>query len=532
MKKSAKPNGPKNLDTHLFEAGLQCHKRLWLDIHEPTKESVSASRQEMSRVGDELRELARTAFPMGVVVDAEGAEAAAKQTAELLAKDTPVLFDAAFIANGVEVQCDILIVHHNKETNEKQVDLFEIKSGTKVKYRYINDLALQATVLEQCDLKLKTAYLLHLNPKYSHTEGEDFPPMQLLRSADVTAKVQKQVPNAMRRIKNFRVAIANESVLELPMGTFCKNPFPCPHVARCLKDAPKLPLHQLPELTRQQEIEMHKEGIEELMSLDGTREGLTFRQRRTLACMQSQERIIEPFLAEELYGCTMPLHFVAIAAVTEPLPRFHQQRPWQLAPYAWAVKTVYEDGRVEDVSWAQVDRSDPRGPFIKSLTRHIEVGGTIMCWRSEAIRELRSMLDSVPDEKASVRMLLGFDHLDMMQLLEAGVFDPKLLTYSDFRGVVGTLLDNSSGDKLKALDANYRYEALQKARTPRLRSATREKISEEFQTALTWQAERLHDIFEKFAPAADRPEPDDDEQSEASEEAGETTPVPRLPDDA
>ncbi|HIE70020.1 MAG TPA: hypothetical protein EYP98_07495, partial [Planctomycetes bacterium] len=94
----------------MFEAGLQCHKRLWLDIHEPTKESVSASRQEMSRVGDELRELARTAFPMGVVVDAEGAEAAAKQTAELLAKDTPVLFDAAFIANGVEVQCDILIV--------------------------------------------------------------------------------------------------------------------------------------------------------------------------------------------------------------------------------------------------------------------------------------------------------------------------------------------------------------------------------------------------------------------------------------
>lgn len=513
---------------------MQCHKRLWLDIHEPTKESVSASRQEMSRVGDELRELARTAFPMGVVVDAEGAEAAAKQTAELLAKDTPVLFDAAFIANGVEAQCDILIVHHNKETNEKQVDLYEIKSGTKVKYRYINDLALQATVLEQCDLKLKSAYLLHLNPKYSHTEGEDFPPMQLLRSADVTAKVQKQVPNVVRRIKNLRLAISNESVLELPMGTFCKNPFPCPHVARCLKDAPELPLHQLPELTRQQEIEMHKEGIEELMSLDGTREGLTFRQRRALACMQSQERIIEPFLAEELYGCTMPLHFVAIAAVTEPLPRFHQQRPWQLAPYAWAVKTVYEDGRVENVSWAQVDRSDPRGPFIKSLTRHIEVGGTIMCWRSDAIRELRSMLDSVPDEKASVRMLLGFEHLDMMQLLEAGVFDPKLLTYSDFRGVVSTLLDDSSGDKLKALDANYRYEALQKARTPRVRSATREKISEEFQTALAWQAERLHDIFEKFAPAADRPEPepDDDEQSEASEEAGETTPVPKLPDDA
>lgn len=525
LKKSAKRKGPANIDKHLFEAGLQCHKRLWLDYHEPAKESASASRQEMSRVGDELRELARTAFPMGVAVDAADPAAAAEQTQELLAKDTPVLFDATFIANGIEAQCDILIVHHNKETNEKVVDLFEIKSGTKVKHRYVNDLALQASVLEQCDLKMKSAYLLHINPKYAHTEGEEFPPMQLLRSADITAKVQKQLPNVARRLKHLRLALDNDGVLELPMGTFCKNPFPCPHVARCLKDAPELPLHQLPELTRQQEIELHKEGIEELMSIDDGREGLTFRQRRTLACMQKQERIVEPFLAEELYGCTLPLHFVAIAAVTEPLPRFHQQRPWQLAPYAWAVKTIHEDGRVETASWAHVDRSDPRGPFIKSLTRHIEVGGTIMCWRSEAIRELRSMLDSVPDEKSSVRMLLGFEHLDMMQLLEAGVFDPQLLSYADFREVVGTLLGDRSGDSLNALDANYRYEALQKGRTPRVRTSTRDKISAEMQEALTWQAEKLSEIFEMFAPAADRPAAEAEEGDHAGSDDADSNDV-------
>ena len=450
--------------------------------------------------GDELRDLARTAFPKGITVEADDVDAAAEETSARLNEAAPVLFDAVFVSEGAVARCDILVVH-----KDKQVDLFEIKSGTKVKHRYVNDLALQATVLEQCDLKLKSAYLLHINPKSAPTEGEDFPPMQLLRSADITAKVQKQIPNVVRRLKSLRLATSNDSVLELPMGTFCKSPFPCPHLTRCMKDAPELPLHQLPELTRQQEIEMHKEGIEELMSLDGSREGLTFRQRRTLACMQAKERIIEPFVAEELYGCTLPLHFVAIAAITEPLPRFEQQRPWQLAPYAWSVKTIHEAGRVEHASWAHVDRSDPRGAFIKSLVRHIEIGGTIMCWRSDTIRELRSMLDSIPDEKASVRTLLGFEHLDMMQLLEAGVFDPELLAYSDFRGVVSLLLEDQSGKKLKALDANYRYEALQKARTPRVRSTTRDKISEEIQTALTWQSERLSDLFEKFAPAAERP---------------------------
>ncbi len=526
MKKSAKPKAPKNIDKQLFEAGMQCHKRLWIDYHEPSPEQTSASRQEMSRVGDELRELARTAFPMGVAVDCEGTAAAAEKTAELLADNKPLLFNATFVHNGLEAQCDILAVHHNKETNEKTVDLFEIKSGTKVKHRYVNDLALQAIVLEQCGLKLKSAYLLHINPKYSHVEGEEFPPMQLLRSANVTAKVEKQIPNVNRRLKHLLLAIDNDSVLELPMGTFCKNPFPCPHSARCQKDAPQLPLHQLPELTRAQEIEMHKDGIEELMSLDGGREGLTFRQRRTLTCMQQQERITESFVAEELHACERPLHFIAIAAVTEPLPRFHQQRPWQLTPYAWAAKTIHEDGRVETTSWASVDRSDPRAQFVKALSRHTEIGGTMLCWRSEAISEMRTMLDSVPDGKTSVRALLGFEHVDMMQLLEAGVFDPKLLSYSDFRTVIGALLDDHSGDKLNALDANHRYEALQKARTPRVRAATRDKISADIQEALSWQAHRLADLFELFAPAGSKPETTKDIADEVAAETAEASEWP------
>lgn len=496
MKKRDKPKPHDNLDKRLFEAGLQCHKRLWLDYHQPLAERPSASRLEMSRVGDEMRALARTAFPMGVAIDCENDVDAAAQTQQLLDDDTPVLFNAVFIAGGISVQCDILVVH-----KDKQVDLFEIKSGTKVKLRYINDLALQAIVLGQCGLKLKIAYLLHINSQYAHQEGEDYPPMQLLRSADVTAKVNKQVPNVKRRLKLLRGAIQNKAAPRLPMGTFCKSPFPCPHMSRCEREAPELPLYQLPELTRQQEISMHKDGIEELTGIDDNREGLTFRQRRTLACMQQQERIVEPFVAEELRACIGPLHFIAVASVTDPLPRFEKQRPWQLTPYAWAVETVHEDGRIEHASFAHIDRSDPRGPFLKSLARHVEAGGTLLSWRGEPMRELRSMLDSVPDDKASVRALQSFEHVDIMRLLEAGVFDPQLLTYSDFQVVVQSLLDNKSGQEIEALDANYRYEALQKARTPRVRAATRDKISTSIQAGVSWQATRLRELFEMFAEA-------------------------------
>ena len=457
----------------------------------------------MSRVGDELRELARSAFPMGVLIEIEDAETAAAKTKQLIEANTPALFDATFIANGIEAKCDILIVHHNKETDEKFVDLFEIKSGTKVKHRYVHDLALQAIVLAASGFQLKSAFLLHINPKYSHTEDNEYPPMELLRSANVTAKVEKQVPIVARRLKQLRLAIDKKNAPKLPMGTFCKAPFPCPHNARCQKDAPALPLFELPELTRQQEIEMQKDGIKEMMGVNDEREGLSFRQRRTLACMQQKERILEPFVGEELAGCAKPLHFVAIASVTEPLPQFNDQRPWQLTPYAWAVVTHHEDGKITSNEWACVDRSDPRAQFVKTLRRHTEIGGTILCWQSEMTRDLRALLDSVPGGKSDIRALLSIEHVNMMQLLEAGVFDPELLSYSNFQTVVGTVLNDHSGDKLKALDVNYQYEVLQKARAPRARSTTRNKISVEIQEALSWQAHRLMDLYNVFAVTSD-----------------------------
>lgn len=494
MKKSAKPNGVRSLDKRSFEAGQQCHKRLWLDTHEPVDEPVSDSRREMSRIGVELRDLARTAFPMGVTIESEDVTAAAAATSEQLAAGAPVLFDAAFVDDGIEARCDILVVH-----KDGLVDLFEIKSGAKVKQRYVHDLALQANVLAANGYKLQRAYLLHVNTQYAHRAGADYPPMQLLRSSDVTAKVIKQQPNVARKAQLLQQVVAASTPPRAPMGTYCTSPFACPHAARCRDEASSLPLTRLPELTRQLEAQLHKEGIEDLAGLAPDRDGLTFRQRRTLQCHAEQERVVEPLLAEELGACEHPLHFLAVAVVTDPLPVFDQQRPWQRTPFAWALRTRHADGRVEEHAFAQVDRDDPRGAFVKSLSRQLEVGGTAVVWGEESLTELRPLLDSLPDDKPSVRALLGADHLDLRALLESTVFDPSLPDFRDVAAVVETLLGDPSGAALEGLDADSRFAMVQKARTPRVRAATREKIAATVTDALKWQTAQLAALFERYA---------------------------------
>lgn len=501
LKKSSKPKSARNLDKFLFEAGQQCHKRLWLDFHQPAAEPVGPMREAMSAVGAQLRALARSAFPKGVAIAAQDVAAAAAETKEKIAAGASALFDAAFVADGVEVRCDVLVLHR-----DGQCDLFEIKSGTKVKHRYVNDLALQAHVLGQCGLKMRAAYLLHVNPKYVHKEGADYPAMQLLRSSDVTAKVQKQLEPTKRRLQQYRGALADEAVLELPMGTFCTSPFPCPHLARCGKDAPALPLRELPELTRELELELHKEGVEDLASLDPAREGLTFRQRRTLACVKQGEPIVEPFVREELRQCKKPLHFLALASITESLPRFDGQRPWRHMPYAWACTTVHEGGRTETASFAHADRTDPRPGFVDSLAKYLEIGGSIVVWDDEGLEELDSLLEDLAPMKAQVRAITSTPHLDLMQLLDSGVFHPQLRTHADLRASVATLLGDASGAQLEPWGEDAFFGALQKAQAPRVRAATRDKVGAELIATLQWTCERVRQLYAKYAEEAP-PEP-------------------------
>lgn len=500
MKKKATAKNPRSLDKHLFEAGQQCHKRLWFDFHEPAPEATSIGRQLMSSVGQQLLDLARSVFPKGVTVGEERAAEAAARTAQLLADETPLLFDAAFAAEDLEARSDIVVRHR-----DGALDLYEVKSGTKLKHRYVNDLALQVHVATLCGHKVRAAFLLHVNAGYVHKEGADFPPMQLLRSADVTAKVQKQLDLVRRRLGHFRQVLAEPSAPNVPTGTYCTTPFPCPHLARCAKDEGEAPLRELPEQTRTQEMELHRAGIREIPQLEPERPGLTFRQRRTVACVLAGEPIVEPFVAEELEQCTRPLHFLALAALPEPLPRFDGQRPWRHMPYGWAAITVHPDGRTERAQFVHVDKTDPRPEFVTTLAKHLEVGGTIVCWDAEALEELRALLDDLPAQKAAVRAVLGRSHVDLMQLLDAGAFHPQLREHRDLRAAVATWLGDHSGAELALFGEDDLRAALTKATTPRTRATTRDKIADDLKAALVWVSERVLDLFRHFGGKAGEP---------------------------
>lgn len=499
MKKTTAKQSPR-LDKHLYESGLQCQKRLWLDAHEPVEAAPSLTRQQLAELGTRLVTIAKSAFPKGIEVAGRTAPARAQHTKDLLAAGEPVVLGAAFLGERTQCEVDIVVQH-----KDGRLDLFEVKSGTKVKLRYLTDMALQVATVESAGFAVRAAFLLHVQPKYAHKEGVEFPPMQLLRSSDVTQRVRKLLPSLQARLDLMQKTLVAAAAPTTPMGSQCATPLRCPRYDACARQAPPLSLHELPDLNRKLEKALRADGAPSLREIDPNRAELSHKQRRTVAAVQQGSTIVEPFVKQELRDSRFPLHFVSIASVTEPLPRFDGQRPWRHVPFGWAANTLHEDGRMETAGFFFAEKGDPRREFLTGLAKQVECGGTIVCWNDRGLTDLRELLEDLPDAKEAARTILGRSHLDLMHLFDAGVFHPALRGHRQLQKTVAAVLPTFRPGSDAALDEEVLKESIERMNTPRSRKQTRDKIAADLQASLHWCSDALLAMFRTFGEIDPKP---------------------------
>jgi hypothetical protein len=92
-----------------YLAGLQCGRRLWLQVNEPHAHEPPVPGSPMD-VGQELGREGRLLFPGGSLIDEEPwrHEQAAARTRALVDARVPAIFEAAFEYNGIRIRVDVL----------------------------------------------------------------------------------------------------------------------------------------------------------------------------------------------------------------------------------------------------------------------------------------------------------------------------------------------------------------------------------------------------------------------------------------
>src|SRR5690348_11810791 len=95
--------------------------------------------------GHEVGELARAAFPGGIVVDS--GDTLARTAALVDDVSVPAIFEAAFRFEGISIRSDIL---QSRSGNHWR--LIEVKSSTGCKNHFLWDIAIQQYVMAGCGL--------------------------------------------------------------------------------------------------------------------------------------------------------------------------------------------------------------------------------------------------------------------------------------------------------------------------------------------------------------------------------------------
>ncbi len=203
-------------------SGLQCPKRLYLEVKRPELMEVSEDTERIFAQGHAVGEVARDLEENGILIDTgSNLKHALQQTCECIqAGLTRPLFEATFSHDDILVKADIL------RPVRRQIDFIEIKSSTEVKDYHLNDCAIQTWVIEGAGQPLRSIQLGHIDNTFVYEREGEYD--GLLAYEDITKPVRaltKQVPSW---VIDLRAILAKSKEPDIAPGPQCNKPFACP----------------------------------------------------------------------------------------------------------------------------------------------------------------------------------------------------------------------------------------------------------------------------------------------------------------
>lgn len=427
-------------------AGLQCHKRLYLQLTAPHLAAAPSIAQIFSREqGHEVGRLARQAFPDGVAVDAapDRLDVALMRTAALVRDPAvPAIFEATFRHDDVLVRVDVLV-----RAAGGRWRLIEVKSATGVRAHDLTDVAIQRHVLAGCGLEIEAAGVMHVNRDYVHAGGA-LDITRLLSIVDVTAEVRELEGDLPRLLAAMRAALEGEEPPAIAPGPQCTSPRRCEFYDCCNAPRPDDHVAHLPGLHGRRLGDLLARGIARIGDLPVDLP-LTPRQELARRAVAEGRLLVTEGLGEALAALGYPRAFMDFETLAPALPRFAGMRPYDGIPFQWSLHLVRAPGAApEHHDFLHLDAGDPRRCFVETLAAAVGDRGPIVVYSEFEGRRLSDLAGWLPDlapaaERIRARLW------DLLHVMRSHVYHPRFLGSFSLKRVVPALVPTLGYDGME-----------------------------------------------------------------------------------
>ncbi len=427
-------------------AGLQCHKRLFLECYSPkSADPIDPGQQAIFDSGTAVGELARERISGGRLVEEEyylHTQAVATTKVALADRSVPAIYEAAFTHDDIRVRVDILVRNGGGD-----FDLVEVKSSTRVHDQYIPDVAIQLYVVEGAGIKVRRAFLLHIDSDYVY-EGGPYDVDRLFRLEDVTNDARKFVQSsAPSALADMRQALGRDTVPAIEIGRHCTRPYKCEFYEHCREGVPDHHVEQLPRASAGLLDELTGAGVYSIDDIPAGYSGLSALQQRVRDCVATGQPYADPGLRAALQEVTYPVYFLDFETFNPALPVYPGTRPYQVTPFQWSLHVRDGAGDLSHRSFLADGDGDPREAFAASLLDAVGSEGTIVSYSGYEQTIIRQLAD---DHPAFAERLTGLDDrfLDLLAVIREFYYHPDFHGSYSLKAVLPVLVPDAGYDDL------------------------------------------------------------------------------------
>ena len=209
------------------------------------------------------------------------------------------------------------------------------------------------------------------------------------------------------------------------------------------------------------------------------------KQKRALRCYQTNQPFYDlPAARALLETWTYPISYFDLEAVSYPIPRYNNSRPYQDLPFQFSCHIQRSpDAELEHHEFLFDADTDPREAFINEMLKVLPSSGSIVVYhQTYEITKLKELAKDFPQYAASINSLLP-RIVDLKKVIEESVYHPEFLGSYSIKKVAPALLGQDvSYDNLAVsdgLEAVCKYqEFIQLAYNDPLRANIRKDLVE------------------------------------------------------
>ena len=356
---------------------MQCEKILWLNKYK--KESSTAEMNEsVFETGRKVGELAKSLFGDYENIPFDSKLNVRIEKTEEFLKDNPnVITEASFIYDNNFCSVDIL------KNDSDGVEIYEVKSSTKIKDIYLDDAAYQCFVLSNLGFNVKKVAIVYINNEY--VRGSELNLNELFNIEDITdIAMQKhdEIKSNIDMINDYmeRHGAENEPVKEI--GTYCFDPYSCDYWQYCTKNLPTPNVFDIGGMFKSKKFEKYYEGKVSFEDLKDEKLNEKYLQQIDFELNDRKPEINKNAINELLDSLRYPLYFIDYESCQYAIPEIEGTKPYQQIPFQYSLHIIEDEGSpVKHKEFlAEAEDNDIIRKFGESMIRDMPEDGSVIVY--------------------------------------------------------------------------------------------------------------------------------------------------------